>query len=187
MIKNPTPDNGLTLFLPLQSISRVIFPSPLLLLLWRGRLALSKRTDQVQKVILLLLVRLLLGLSGFLLSLSSSRILLRSRGTGIEAAAETRSESSESTSLIVLNVHKLAARRVPQERVAGITRRAVHRHGRGGAVGERAAVGERDELGEGVGALRAAEKGSVSALGADEGCRFGMGGGDLAGGEDGAC
>lgn len=54
-------------------------------------------------------------------------------------------------------------------------------------MGERAAVGERDELGEGVGALRAAEKGSMSALRADEGCRLGLGGGDLAGGEDGAC
>ena len=54
-------------------------------------------------------------------------------------------------------------------------------------MGERAAVGERDELGEGVGTLRTAEKSSVSALRADEGCSLGLRGGDLAGGEDGAC
>lgn len=35
---------------------------------------------------------------------------------------------------------------------------------------EGAAVGEGDELGEGIGALRAAEKSGVTALRADKGC-----------------
>lgn len=54
-------------------------------------------------------------------------------------------------------------------------------------MGERAAVGERNELGESIGTLGTAEKSSVSALRANEGCRLDLGGGDLARGKDGAC
>lgn len=41
---------------------------------------------------------------------------------------------------------------------------------------EGAAVGEGDELGEGVGALGAAEEGGMAALGANEGCALGLAG-----------
>lgn len=52
---------------------------------------------------------------------------------------------------------------------------------------EGAAVGESDELGEGVGALWTAQKRRVTALGADEGCGFRLGGWQLAGQDRGCC
>ena len=50
-----------------------------------------------------------------------------------------------------------------------------------------ATVGEGDELGEGVGPLRAAKECSMSALRADKGCGFVLYGEELARGQDGAC
>lgn len=52
---------------------------------------------------------------------------------------------------------------------------------------EGAAVGEGDELGEGVGPLWAAEKRGVAALRADECCRLGLRGWDSAAREDARC
>lgn len=54
-------------------------------------------------------------------------------------------------------------------------------------MGEGAAVGEGDELGEGVGTLRAAEESGVATLRADEGCGFGLRSWDPTGREDARC
>lgn len=52
---------------------------------------------------------------------------------------------------------------------------------------EGAAVGEGDELSKGVWALGAAQKCSVTALRADKGCGFRLGGRELAGQDGGCC
>lgn len=54
-------------------------------------------------------------------------------------------------------------------------------------MGEGAAVGEGDELGEGVGALRAAEKSGMAALRADKCCSIGLRGWEPASGENRGC
>lgn len=54
-------------------------------------------------------------------------------------------------------------------------------------MSEDTAVGKGDELSEGVGSLRAAEKSGMATLRADEGCGSRGGGLQLARGEDGRC
>ena len=137
------------------------------LLLRRGRRrSLSERANQIKHVVLLSLGSL--GLRGLLLSISG--VLIR-RGRGrIIAATEFGTESSETTGLVVLDVHQLAAGGVPEDGVARVARGAVDGRWGGRAVGESATVGEGDELCEGVGTLGAAEQGCVAALRADEGC-----------------
>lgn len=54
-------------------------------------------------------------------------------------------------------------------------------------MSEDTAVGEGDELGEGVGALRTAEKSGVTTLRANEGSGSRGGGLQLARGQDGVC
>lgn len=52
---------------------------------------------------------------------------------------------------------------------------------------ESTAVGKGNELSKGIWTLRAAQKGSVTALRADEGCGFGLRSWKLAGQEGGCC
>jgi hypothetical protein len=148
-------------------------------------LLLPKRANQIQQIVLLLLqLRLLLsqslcsrriglGLLGRFRLLSRYDVCLFDAidsSSSVKASAELGSERSQSARLVLLDGQQLLARRVPEQRVARVARRAVHGHGRGGAVQEGAAVGERDELRECVGPLGAAEEGCVAALVADVCC-----------------
>lgn len=155
-------------------------PSAALILLLPRRtptlLLLSERADQIEQIILFLLGfrggsgssgGIVLALLGLLFRRLGVRLALDGR-VGIPAATELGAEGSEPAGLVLLDVHQLAGRRVPEETVARVAGGAVDGGGRGGAVREGAAVGQRDELREGVGPLGPAQQRGVSALRADE-------------------
>src|SRR4051794_36882242 len=89
------------------------------LLLRRRSLILTERANQIEQIILLLLLSISLSLSSSLLLLNCCSILginRLSRRVDIVAAAETGTESRQTTGLVVFDVHQLAAGWVPQER-----------------------------------------------------------------------
>lgn len=104
-----------------------------------------------------------------LLSFSPCRLLFdvvipRRHPLRVPPAPKPLPERPQPPGLVGLDVEQLLARRVPERGVAGVFCGAVDR-GRGrGAVGEGAPVRERDQLGEGVGALGAVDDGCVADL-----------------------
>lgn len=96
--------------------------------------------------------------------------LITLASTTIVCAAKALSESSQSTSLIQLDVLERLFRRLPQECVAGILCGSVDWEGRGGAHGVGGAVGQGDELSKGVWPARSGDKGGVTDLAEGEAC-----------------
>ena len=132
---------------------------------------LPKPTDQVHQTLIPLLSLIFPALLASLL-----------QNLRIPAPAEFTPEGPQPAGLVLLDIQQFLTRRVPQRRVARVLGRLVDGHRGRGAVGVGAAVGEGDELGEGVGALGAAEEGGVAVLMVEVG---GEGGGERAAEEEG--
>lgn len=85
-------------------------------------------------------------------------LLRTSNGLSIPTTTETTSESLQTTSLVLFDVQQLLTAGVPEWVVADILCAAVDGLRAGGALDEGAAVGQSDELGEGVWSLGAAHQ-----------------------------
>jgi len=91
-------------------------------------------------------------------SQTGTNLFSTSNSLSIPTATETTSESLQTTSLILFNVQQLLTARVPERVVAHVLCAAVYGLRAGGALDKSAAVGQSDELGEGVWALGAAHQ-----------------------------
>jgi hypothetical protein len=98
------------------------------------------------------------------LNMTRTNLFRPSNSLSIPPTTETTSESLQTTSLILLDIQQFLTARVPQRVVAHIFRAAVYGLRAGGALDERAAVGESDELGKGVWSLGAAHQRGVADL-----------------------
>ena len=97
-------------------------------------------------------------------SQTGTNLFSTSNSLSIPTATETTSESLQTTSLILFNVQQLLTAGVPEGAIPHVLCGAVDGHGRSGALGECAAVGEGHELGEGIWTSGPTEEGSVSNL-----------------------
>lgn len=86
----------------------------------------------------------------------------------IPSTTKLCSESAQTTSFVLLDVHQLLTARIPDWMVSNVLCTAIDRRWRRGAVQVCAAVGEGDELGEGVGPLWSPQQRRVATLGLGE-------------------
>ena len=95
---------------------------------------------------------------------SRTYLFRASNSLSIPTTTETTSKSLQTTSFILFNVQQLLTAGVPERVVADVFCAAVYGLRAGGALDKGAAVGESDELGEGVWSLGAAHQRGMADL-----------------------